>query len=1021
MATMELKYKQQWYQENAVNALVSCFEWQRILDYKWDMFNKTCINWQKTLIDVVHYRNQELNITNETLRENIRNIQKRNDIPYTEWEPLSEFSIEMETWTWKTFTYIKSMFELNKEYWWTKFIVMTPSIPIKEWIKKSFQTTEKYFQSLYWKKINYFIYDASKSDNVSNIATFAQWNGLQVMIITYQAFNSSKSKNIIDRELDALQSYAPITLISEVSPILIIDEPQKFSDNTESMFKKFNPLFTVRYSATHKKWKEYNKLYRLDAVDAYNQKLVKKINVKWVELVDDVSVGAYMYLDHIEISPNKEPYAVMEIEVKTSTWVSRKSVHLHKDQSLFDLSWWLTQYQWYKVSEIDARDPDFDLVEFTNNKSIKSWQIKWTNDTKFLNITQIEETIKSHLDKEKDLFSKWIKVLSLFFLDTVSNYKYYDESNNAMKWEFAKYFEDFYEKEVNRRIQEWWLSEEYIAYLRSATAEQVHAWYFAIDKKSWHEVDPSLSDKKEYLSNDEDSYELIMKDKERLLSLDPNQTRVRFIFSHSALREWWDNPNIFQICTLWHWTSGIKKRQEIWRWLRICINQDWERMDSSVCEWKDFHFYNTLSVIANESYEEFAATLQKEMNEQIQSRIRDYKHEYFLWKKLTNLEWERLKFDEDKCNDVYFFLRANKYIDTKNNNTVTEEFLEDLRNDKIEIPEEFKWFELEVSWLLKKLYLENQSLAKNEKKVQRKQMHPNKNFTSQEFQALRNKIKVKSFYQVNFVTDTLIKNSIEKINKDLDVIKVTEWEQKKTISAMSVRAWESMEVKKWWTNVSVINKWYVQFGTKYDLVWEITRDTWLKRKTIIDILTWISEEKFSLYACNPEEFIRWVSKYINSCKAEVIIQWISYYKLNESYDSDIFIQNVNFDNVNSIELKKHIYDHIFTDSNIEIEFAKKLEEFYDITVYAKLPDKFRIPTPVWNYNPDWAIVFNGDKYKWVYFIAETKWTSDQENRREVENAKIECARKHFKEISDNKVWYDAVKSIDELRDIVLKR
>lgn len=1015
---MKLKFKHQSYQDDAVSSIVKCFSGQkkgsrRDLLARYKKVVDTGLFAHEENIEIISFGNNSITLTESQRRNNIREVQRLNDINYTDSEQLDEFSIEMETGTGKTFTYIKTMYELNKEYGWSKYIVMVPSIAIREGVQKSFEITQEYFQELYHKKIRCFTYNSSNSSNIANINNFASDNSIQVMIINYQAFNSTKNQNVIDRELDILQSRKPIDVIKSVHPILIIDEPQKFGDKTEEMFAKFNPLFKLRFSATHKKNKEYNKIYRLDAIDAYNQKLVKKINVKGIEVLHNKSEDTYLFLDSVNISQKHDPEAIMEIEVKSSTGVSRKIMKIKAGDDLYVKSGELQQYKGYVVSEIDGRYDQYDKVFFTNGVEIQVGQAFGDVDSSHIVRIQIRETIRSHFEKEKELNKAGIKVLSLFFIDEVAKYKYY-EDGPALKGEYAKIFEEEYNKALvdYRTIFE----DDYQKYLDSFETGKIHAGYFSIDKKG-HEVDPSINDKKEYLSFDEDAYDLIMKDKERLLSL---EEPVRFIFSHSALREGWDNPNIFQICTLKHSNSEISKRQEIGRGLRICVNKDGERMDYSVLE-NSFHSVNTLTVVASESYDSFAKALQTEIAESLSARPKNFTQESFIGKILINERGEHYEFTPEHFQDLLIFNVMNGYVDQKDNYKITDKFVEDMENGKLEVMPDLVGFEEQIGTLMKRLYSTNNTkLVSDERRENIKNLKPNANFMKKEFQELWNKINIKTIYEVDFDTNELIDKAVQAINGKLHItkmqVRITEGEQKEKMSTVSVNSGSSMTDGK--TKTETVNDFSTSM-VEYDLIGEITKDTGLTRKTVIDMLTKITPEKFSYYQYNPEEFIRKVCNLINQEKATTIIDGITYHKTENRFDNDIFtINNVRGElGENAIDVRKHIYDFLVTDSKNEREFAKKLESG-EVTVYAKLPNGFKIPTPVGNYNPDWAIVFDNPTFKYVYFIAETKGSMDSLELRDVEKAKIECAKKHFSCISNDEVKYDVVDGYDKLIEMV---
>lgn len=1016
---MRLKFKHQSYQDDVVRSLVNCFLGQKrgtrrdlIARYKHTV--DTGMFAHEEEVEVISFGNNSITLTESERVHNIREVQRLNDINYTDGQPLDEFSVEMETGTGKTFTYIKSMYELSKEYGWSKFIVMVPSIAIREGVQKTFDITQDYFQELYGRKIRYFVYNSSNSSNIANINSFASDETIQVMIINYQAFNGKGTANRrIYEELDELQSRRPIDVIKSVHPILIIDEPQKFGDKTEKLFEEFKPLFKVRYSATHKKGKEYNKIYRLDAIDAYNQMLVKKINVKGIEVLHNKSENTYMFLDSVNISQKHDPEAMMEIEVKSSSGVTRRLMKIKQGDNLFDLSGQLQQYKGYVVSDIDARYEQYDKVFFTNGEEIQVGQAVGDVDESHIIRIQIRETIRSHFEKEKELHKIGIKVLSLFFIDEVAKYKYY-EDGQALKGEYAKIFEE----EYNKALADYrtLFDEDYTNYLDSFPTEKIHAGYFSIDKKG-HEVDPNINDKKEYLSFDEDAYDLIMKDKERLLSL---EEPVRFIFSHSALREGWDNPNIFQICTLKHSNSEISKRQEIGRGLRICVNNEGERMDYSVLE-NNFHAINTLTVVASESYDSFAKALQTEISESLSERPKNFTQESFVGKVLTNDLGEHYEFTQEHFQDLLIFNVMNGYVNQKDNYKITDKFVEDLENGKLEVMPELVGFEEQLGTLMKRLYSTNNTkLVSDERRENIKSLTPNANFMKKEFQDLWNKINIKTIYEVDFNTDELIEKAVNAIDAKLNIakmqVRISEGEQKERLSSTSLA--NGMAMTNGITKIETVED-FSPSQVEYDLIGEITKDTGLTRKTIIEILSRITPEKFSYYQYNPEEFIRKTCNLINQEKATTVIDGITYHKTDNKFDNDIFtINNVRGElGENAIDVKKHIYDFLVTDSKNEREFAKKLESG-QVTVYAKLPNGFKIPTPVGNYNPDWAIVFDNSSFKYVYFIAETKGSMNSLELRDVEKAKIECARKHFDCISNGEVKYDVVDSYDSLINLL---
>ncbi len=1025
---MKLKFKKQQYQENAAQAVVKCFEGQpngnrrNIIDRRHYIANEGTV-WEEEIDeDIISFGNKKLDLTSDEIRKNIRNVQKQNNLDYTDNAGTINYSIEMETGTGKTYTYIKTMYELNKAYGWSKFIVMTPSIAIREGVLKSFQITEDHFQEMYGKKLRYFVYNSNNSSNLSNINNFAEDNNIQVMIINYQAFNTrSKENRKIYEELDELQSRKPIDVIKSTNPILIVDEPQKMG-KTEELLNEFNPLFILRYSATHKDDFKYNMIYRLDAVDAYNQKLVKKINVKGIEILNDKSESTYLYLEGVEISKS-DPVARIEMEVKSTTGTKKVMKTLKQGANLYEISDGLEQYNGYVISEIDARNSQYDKVIFTNGKEITTGQVIGNAEENYMARIQIRETIKSHFEKEREYYKKGIKVLSLFFIDEVAKYKVYDDSRKAHNGEYAKIFEEEYNNIYNEYYN--FLDEDYKKYLDNLKDKKVHSGYFSVDKKaskglSYEDfiyIDSKIDDKKNGTSSDEDAYDLIMKDKERLLSLDEP---VRFIFSHSALREGWDNPNIFQICTLKKSNSEISKRQEIGRGLRICVNNFGDRMDYSTLE-SDFFSINNLTIIASESYDSFAKSLQKEISENLSRKSYDtFSSKQFEGKIFTNLNGDAKPLDERAINQIYRSFMKNDYIDENDN--ITDKLKEDIANDNVVVPEEFTNFKEEYINLVKNLYTDIVIPIENVGKKNIKELKLNDNFNKKEFQDLWNKINIKTIYEVDFNSQELIDKAIAKLNTYLQItkmkVKITKGTQNEGMTAEQLKNESAMKLTG--TTTEVYND-FVPVTTKYDLIGSIAKDTGLTRHTIVEILSKIEPKVFAQYQYNPEEFIRRSSNLINEEKATTIIDGITYNKTDDKYDNEIFTIN-NIDGRigdNAFEVKKHIYDFLITDSENERKFAKDLEDG-EVTVYAKLPSGFKIPTPVGNYNPDWAIVLDNKDFKYVYFIAETKGSMSTTELRGVEKAKIECARKHFQAICKDNVKYDVVDSYQSLIDILTK-
>lgn len=1001
---MKFKFKPQDYQIDATNAIVDCFRGQEKVDMKSvELYQRTGY---LDNIDVIS--NPLLQLNADELKLNISNIQNKNYIPSSDFKNLKNFSVEMETGTGKTYTYINTMYKLYKNYGFSKFIIVVPSVAIREGVYKSLEITEEHFQEIYGEKIRYYIYN---STNPQNIIDFTENSGIQCMVMNFQAFNRRGENALrIYKERDEFGSNAPIDLIKAVKPIVIIDEPQKISDKTEETLEEnFNPLFYLRYSATHKKGKEYNKVYSLNAIDAFNKKLVKKIEVIGLELTNDKSDGTYFYVKEIT-ADKKTPIAILEFEKHKSGKLVKVIRKFRVGDDLYTYSNGLEPYKGYVISEINAH-PDELWIEFTNGVRLNLNDMSGKLDTYHLFRGQIKETIETHLRKERILFNEGIKVLSLFFVDKVINYRDYDKED--AKGLIANLFEELYEEAIQNYIDD----KDFYSYINKFDTDCIHKGYFSVDKNNKFIDSKEKKSGKELLGSDDVSaYDLILKNKEALLDL---EEPTRFIFSHSALREGWDNPNVFQICTLKESKSEINKRQEIGRGLRICVNQFGERMDYSRLE-EEFHDYNTLTVIANESYNSFSDGLQKEMSDSLSDKKLIFNVTKLLDKKVSNDDGIPLTLSISVLEKLDSIFKQSGYLDY-GTNEVTDHFKNDMDKKKIKLPAEFEIFSKEIIQLLNdeifdsKYYIENAS-AKN---IKPHDFILNKNFYKESFQNLWKKINIKSNYEVNFETDLLVERSIKAINKiKLGRLRITttKGEQQNIISAKTLNEGKSFtDYKVYEEKIDEASHTTI----KYDLVGEIQKNTQLMRKTIIRVLTNIEERAFNEYKNDPDSFITEVSKILNDEKASCIIEGIKYYKSSQIYENKIFIDNKFSGQLEKDVLKvnNHVYDYVKVDSTIEKNFTKKLDKNDDV-VYAKLPTGFKIKTPVGNYNPDWAIVLENKKMKEIYFIAETKGTTALNELRTVEQAKIKCASEHFKAISDDEVKFDVVDSYEKLMDII---
>lgn len=1012
---MKLQFKQQQYQTEATNAVVRVFAGQE-KGFRKEVVGRVKSNdlFQETKIEEI-FSNKKLNIDEKKILSNVQELQKEQGLNVNKKLEGLNFTIEMETGTGKTYVYTKTMFELNKEYGWNKFIIMVPSVAIREGVHKSLEITAEHFQEIYGKKIRFFIYDTKNKTNLTNIKSFANTSNIEVIVMNYQAFaTKSKDSRKMYQKLDEMQSERPIDVIKRARPILIIDEPQRFGQTAGSMLSEFNPLFITRYSATHKKEEEYNKIYRLDAIDAYNQKLVKKIRVKGIEVKGSSGTNSYLFLDRIHVSATAYPTATvqMEIETKQSGGIKKTLKKIKEGDNLYALSGELSQYKDYIVKEINART---NSVSFTNGIEISVGQVHGHVDEKHIRTIQIREAILSHIEKERELYNKGIKVLTLFFIDEVAKYRAYDEKGIQIRSEYEEVFEEEYKHAISQRD---FFGEEYYKYLDSFEVSKVHNGYFSIDNKG--RAVNSKEARGQDGSDDVSAYDLIMKNKERLLSFNEP---TRFIFSHSALREGWDNPNIFQICTLKQSESTMSKRQEIGRGLRIAVNDQGERMDHSVLE-NEFFDINTLTVIASESYDTFSKQLQGEILDTLSDRPSSLKVDVFKDRVLKNKEGETFVFTDTDAMDLIFMFKEKGYVDS--NYKITEKLIEDIEVDKIEIPKNLVNFKTELVNIIYKVHTINTFKASEDDRannIKEAILKPNENFAKKAFQELWNKIKIKTVYDVSFDGEELIKKSIENIDTNLEVskatVRITVGEQEDSITEEALKSGESMSKTS-----SQIEKTESVLGSiKYDLIAEISKGANITRKTAGEILTGMNKLKFSLFKVNPEHFIREVVRYINEQKATTLINNITYHKIDSVYEDDIFTVN-NFQGSleeNVLEVNKHIYKYVKTDSKIERKFAGDLDlEDNSVLVYAKLPNGFKIPTPIGNYNPDWAIVFDNKDVKYIYFIAETKGSMSTLQLKGSELQKINYAKKHFEALSSVDLKYDVVDSYEALMDKVMK-
>lgn len=1019
---MKLQFKHQKFQADAAKAVCDVFAGQPYLTPTYMMDRGTLKGaYQATLTeeqDYTGFRNQPLvpELNDAIILENINKIQRSNQLaPSKELEGRYNLTIEMETGVGKTYTYIKTMFELNKRYGWSKFIVVVPSVAIREGVYKSFQITQEHFAEEYNKKIRFFIYNSAQ---LTEIDRFASDSAINVMIINSQAFNATgKDARRIYMKLDEFRSRKPIDILAKTNPILIIDEPQSVEgEKTKLRLKEFHPLFTLRYSATHRKDSIYNMIYRLDAMEAYNKKLVKKISVKGISVSGSTATEGYLYLQSVNLFKDKAPTATLEFDVKGAVGVRKVTrTNVTEGFNLFDQSGGLEEYKTgYIVSRIDGRD---NSVSFVNGKKIFAGDAVGEVSEEQLRRIQIRETIQSHIERERRLFYKGIKVLSLFFIDEVAKYKQYDEAGKAVNGQYANIFEEEY-KGVLDTMQTEFGEDDYIKYLTSISAEQTHAGYFSIDKKSHRLVDSKLGDKKARTSDDADAYELIMKDKERLLD---RKEPVRFIFSHSALREGWDNPNVFQICTLKKQSeSEIRGRQEIGRGLRLSVNQNGERMDTGYLG-EDVQIINQLTVVTDWGFEPFVKAYQTGLAEAVADRPRAVTVELFKNKVIKDAEGNEQVVDADLAQAIHFDLIFNGYIDKKG--ALTDKYYADKKNMAVKVADEVKDCTDSVISILDSIYDAKAAQPENARANNVELRLDNDKLNRKEFQELWKRINIKSAYVVDFDTDELIEKCISALDRDLHVSSI--FFKVETGSMAGIESKEQLKegaAFKKDTKSQERTSVSANESVKYDLVGKIVTETGLTRAAVVRILKGINPVVFGQFANNPEEFIIKASALINDQKATVIIQHITYNRLEAVYDTDIFTEPTMKGRLgyNAMEAHKHLYDYILYDSTNERDFATELDTSKDVAVYVKLPSGFFISTPVGKYNPDWAIAFYEGTVKHIYFVAETKGSMSSMQLRLIEDAKIHCAREHFKSISTDAVKYDVVDSYESLMAKVMQ-
>lgn len=977
---MKLKFNPNLeYQADAVSAVVDLFLGQSPKQCNFTVSNSYG---QTGMAYTEHGIGNLLELDEEELLTNLQAVQLRNGIAQTKHLKKNDlnFDIEMETGTGKTYVYLRTAFELNKNYGFTKFIIVVPSIAIKEGVHKSLEMTNEHFKGLYDNTIaESFIYDSSKLEQVRN---FAVSDNIQIMIINIDAFRKSftdpdkeTKANIIHRSNDKLNGMKPIELISETNPFVIIDEPQSVDNTPKSKeaIRSLSPVCTLRYSATHRE--KHNLVYKLDAVDAYELGLVKQIEVASVQSID---YNNHAYLKLISVDNKKSPItAKIEVDVHHNKKVTRKVVTVKQGDDLSDKR--LTNreiYEGFIINDIYC-EPGNEYVDFTSRDEILRLGIA-VGDIDDLQIKrmQIKKTIQEHLDKELRLNKRGIKVLSLFFVDRVSNYRYYDNEGNPQKGIYAEIFEEEYTKEIQKPKYNTLFKDIDV----TVAAQEVHNGYFAQDKKG------VLKDTKGNTADDEDAYSLIMKDKERLLSFD---TKLRFIFSHSALREGWDNPNVFQICTLNETNSNIKKRQEIGRGMRLCVNQDGERLGGFEV--------NTLTVMANESYEEFAATLQKEIADEENIKFGILETHSFANVLVKHEDGSSEYLGQEMSEKLYKHFESKGYIDASGK--VQNALKTALKNNSLDLPPEAEPNRSGIVTLAKKV-CSNLNIKNADDKHT---VHINKQiYLGDDFKELWDKIKYKTTYSVQFDTEKLISECVKEIQLGLNV-KASSMLYTKgqlNLQASGIETKETKHITEQSGNMKEVLP---------DIISFLQNETNLTRRTIVRILT--ESKTLHLFKKNPQTYMDEVAKIIVRKMRLLLVDGIKYTKIGdgEFYAQELFESEElsGYLSKNMVNSTKSPFEYVVYDSGKELEFAKKFEDNEDIKVYAKLPDWFIINTPLGGYNPDWAVLVNVDGEQKLYFVVETKGNTNYDALRPTEFDKIECGRKHFEALGNTITFKEA--------------
>ncbi len=967
------------YQHDAINAILGVFEGQeaRQTNFSVPTIKQAQMEMLSEQSDLGIGNKKEL--LDDEILANVQKVQLTNGLKQSDSLGSMDFTVEMETGTGKTYVYLRSIFEMNRRFGFSKFIIVVPSIAIKEGVYKSLQITEEHFKEHFDNvPYDYFVYDSS---SLGEVRSFATNDAIQVMVINIDAFKKSftdpskeTKANIIHRAQDKLSGTKPIEFIRSTNPIVIIDEPQSVDNTSKSKeaIASLNPLCTFRYSATHRD--RHNRLYKLDSIDAYEQKLVKQIEVASIQ-VQDGHNNAYIKLLSVDIRTHT---ARIEIDAMQGGQVQRIIKRVRGGTDLLDLSGGRDIYDGYIINDVYC-EPGNEYIDFTGMPEVIELNqvVGGVNEDEYKRL-QIRKTIEEHLGKELRLRPKGLKVLSLFFIDKVANYRSYDEDGNPQKGKYAQMFEEEYAALIKKP--------KYHSLFEGADLEslpeEVHNGYFAIDKKKDSKGDSFLKESSgdgKTLA-DGSAYSLIMKDKEKLLSF---ESKLKFIFSHSALKEGWDNPNVFQICTLNETSSVMKKRQEIGRGLRIAVNQDGERV---------YGFdVNTLTVMANESYEDFVKQLQKEIEADEGIRFGVVEQHMFANIVVENDSHQDEHLGVEASEAIWNHLHEQGYID--NRGKVDDSLKKDLKENQVNLPEEHKEHAQQIVAALKKV-AGNLNIKDAGK---RENVNLNKSiYLGEEFKALWERIKYKTTFRVDFNVQDLIDKCAKEINENLIVGKTRFVYEKDKVQVLR-GGLEGVDSKK---SIYVYN---VKDFSLPDVVSHLQNETNLTRRTIVDIL--IKSEQLQKFKSNPQKYIDEVASIIKRQMRHFIVDGIKYEKIGDDhfYAQELFEENelTGYLSKNMLKAEKSVYEQVIYDSDVEAEFAAAFEKSNDVKVYAKLPSWFKVDTPLGSYNPDWAVLVQCDGKDKLYFVVETKGSPFSDALRPTEKGKIDCGKEHFRAIGQD--------------------